>query len=1008
MPPLIKVEVNVNGKLKCPGTYDSGSNISVIHPKILEKLNVKFLRLSNANFKMISGYGKILGIAQVQLKIFNIERIVYVFVLDSPDNNHELIIGLDLIRAFKLCQNENLVISQKIGKIKVKRNCNVACINSIEFVANLSHLGAEKQRQVAEVIHRFNFAFAKDKFDVGRVSSHEAAVKLSEHKYVYKKPYRCNVVDQKEIEDQVTALFKAGLIEESTSPFAAPVTLAVKKQADGTQKKNRLCIDYSALNKLVVPESQPFPLIGDLIVKARDCQWFSVLDINSAFWSVPLRQKDRYKTAFVTQTGHYDWKCLPFGLKTSPAIFQRILRNVLKRNDLDSFSANYIDDILVFSKSFEEHLLHLEQVMDAVFKEGFRFSISKCNFAKNKVKYLGHEIENNLTRPIFDNVLPVREFPVPRNQKNVRQFLGKVNFYHSYIPNSAMVLAPLHNLLKKNVPFRWDDNCQKSFDFVKNCLCNEPCLAIFNPNKETKVYTDASLEGIGAVLKQKQEDGTFKPVAYFSKKLNEYQKKKKALFLECLAIKEALNYWRYQLQCINFEIITDHKPLENMKINTQFDEELRELILSISHFNFKVTYQPGKTNLEADCLSRNPVLESHEASSELKVVNILQMEDLLIDQKSVALDKINKKINVMNGKNNLLFTNHKENKKIIVSDEFAKELVKKAHFRFGHIGVKQIELTLLPYFYNVNFRKFIQNFSKKCSVCIKNKTRLSPTFGPMSHLGPATKPFEYMSVDTIGGFSGNNSTKRYVHLLVDHFSRFAYATTSKHQKATDFVNLLNLVFKDGHNVHHLLADQYTGLNSETFKNFLKEKNVKLYFTAVDCPFSNGLNERLNQTLVNRLRCKMNENDINKKRPWPKIFEECVQEYNDTVHSVTKYSPNYLMNGIQPPLLRNLPLEIFDLEKDRKIAFQNSLENHLANKSRFDRNKKKPNFKAGQLVYVLHGNSLNRNKLDEIRTGPYKILQQLSNVLYEVDAGFQKHESNVFHVSKMYPFESYDP
>ncbi len=150
--------------LKCLGTYDSGSNISAVHPKILEKLNVKFLRLSNTNFKMVSGYGKILGIAQVQLKIFNIERFVYVFVLDSRDNNHELIIGLDLIRAFRLCQDENLVISQNIGKIKVKRDCNVACINSIEFVANLSHLGAKKQRQIADVIRRFNFAFAKDKF----------------------------------------------------------------------------------------------------------------------------------------------------------------------------------------------------------------------------------------------------------------------------------------------------------------------------------------------------------------------------------------------------------------------------------------------------------------------------------------------------------------------------------------------------------------------------------------------------------------------------------------------------------------------------------------------------------------------------------------------------------------------------------------------------------------------------------------------------------------------------
>ncbi|KAK7601172.1 hypothetical protein V9T40_008613 [Parthenolecanium corni] len=960
---------------------------------------------------MVSGYGKVIGMARIKVKIFDITRNVFVFVLNTTDFSHDFLIGLDLITEFKLCQDENLNIFQKRNNrgvfcpSNILHSSKLVCVNSVQLKADLSHLNFTRSSSVSKVIQKFNHVFAKNTFDIGTVSAHEAAVKLSEHRYVYRKPYRCNIIDQKEIENQISELLKAGLIEESTSPFAAPVTLAFRKHSDGSRKKNRMCIDYSYLNKLVVPESQPFPLIEDLIVKARDCQWFSVLDINSAFWSIPLREKDRYKTAFVTQTGHYNWKCMPFGLKTSPAIFQRILRNTLKKHDLDDFAVNYIDDILVFSKSFEQHLVHLEKILDAIYKAGFRLNLSKCNFAKNKVKYLGHEIENNLTRPIFDNVLPVRDFPVPKTQKNVRQFLGKVNFYHSYIPNSAIILAPLHNLLKKNIQFEWNDSCQKSFEFVKDCLCREPCLAIFSPDKETVVYTDASLEGIGAVLKQRQEDGTFKPVAYFSKKLNECQKKKKALFLECLAIKEALNYWRYRLLGISFEIVTDHKPLENMKINTKFDDELRELILQISQFDYKVTYKPGKTNLEADCLSRNPVLNSQEASSELRVVNFLAMEDLLKDQKSVALDRLNKKINVINKENNLLFTTCKNTKKIIISDEFARELVKKAHFHFGHIGVKQLELTLLPYFYNESLKKLILEFTKTCSTCLRNKSRISPKFGPMSHLGPATKPFEYMSVDTIGGFSGNNSTKRYIHLLVDHFTRFAYAITSKHQKAPDFIKLLNLAIQKGNNVTNLLADQYTGLNSSIFKQFLKQHNVRLLFTAVDCPFSNGINERLNQTLVNRLRCKVNEKNINKTKPWPILFDECLNEYNNTIHSATKFSPNYLMNGVHPPILNTIKRQSnINLEKDRKLAFLNSQKNHFMNKKRYDRFKREPEFQVGQLVLVHHGNSLNRNKLDEIRTGPYKILARISNCLFEVDSGYQKKESNIYHVSKMFPFQ----
>ncbi|GLV46430.1 hypothetical protein CBL_21506, partial [Carabus blaptoides fortunei] len=197
---------------------------------------------------------------------------------------------------------------------------------------------------------------------------------------------------------------------------------------------------FRDLNKIVMPQAQPFPLIEDLMIKTKNCNFFSTLDINSAFWSIPLRVEDRKKTAFVTQEGHFQWTCLPFGLKTSPAIFQRILSNILRKYKLTDFAVNYIDDILIFSKSFSEHINHLAQLLEAIKKE-------------------------------------------------------------------------------------------------------EPVLEIFDPDLPISIYTDASLEGVGAILKQKQPHGKEKPVAYFSKKLNEAQKKKKAIYLECLAITEAVRYW---------------------------------------------------------------------------------------------------------------------------------------------------------------------------------------------------------------------------------------------------------------------------------------------------------------------------------------------------------------------------------------------------------------------------------------------------------------------------------
>lgn len=215
--------------------------------------------------------------------------------------------------------------------------------------------------------------------------------------------------------------------------------------------------------------------------------------------------------------------------------------------------------------------------------------------------------------------------------------------------------------------------------------------------------------------------------AYFSKKLNESQKKCKATFLECLAIKEALMYWRHRLYGIKFQVFTDHKPLEGLNVNTKFDEELRELILHISQIDCKVTYLPGARNLEADCFSRNPVLSESEASEEFRVANLVKLEEIKSDQEK-AHEELSDKIKTIT-QNNVLYIACKEKNRILTSDEFAQSLIRKTHLKFGHIGTKQIQLTLFPYIYNKNFTKLIKIFCGNCSVCIRNKSRIPSKFG---------------------------------------------------------------------------------------------------------------------------------------------------------------------------------------------------------------------------------------------------------------------------------------
>lgn len=338
----------------------------------------------------------------------------------------------------------------------------------------------------------------------------------------------------------------------------------------------------------------------------------------------------------------------------------------------------------------------------------------------------------------------------------------------------------------------------------------------------------------------------------------------------------------------------------------------------------------------------------------------------------------------------------------MLSENFSRKLIRKIHEDMCHTGIKQtqkkIGSTYTAKSLTANIKKIIDN----CEICIKNKSRVIRKFGLMSHLGPATRPFEIVSIDTIGGFGGSRSTKKYLHLLVDHFTRYAYIVTSKTQISNDFIKLVKST-NDIEEINMLLTDQYPGINSKEFKKFLKENHITMVFTAVNSPFSNGLNERLNQTLVNKIRCKINENE--KKIAWTTIAQECVKKYNETEHTVTGFAPKYLLDGTDVSILPT-ELKIEKSEeiwlKDRQTALKNTILSHKYNKKLFDKNRKVHEFEAGDLVYVENGNKLNRRKLDELKIGPFRILEKISDSIYKIDTGHRKSESNFFHITKLIP------
>ena len=966
----------------------------------------------------MSGTGALLGITILTITIMNISQKVLLYVYDSPNLQFDFIIALDIIPSFRLALDENLILTQKfriskdINVNSIDKNINVNPLNpetiwndyfSFElFNSKLGHLNPEHKSSISSIIKNNFSAFARHKFDVGNVTKYECPIRLTENTYVSKKPYRCCFNDQDEIERQCAELLKYNMITVSSSPYASPVTLQFKKEGlSGVKEKTRMCIDYRDLNKLTIPESQPFPIIDDILTYTRGCSWFSALDINAAFHSIPICKKDRYKSAFITQHGHYEWRSMPFGLKVSPAVFQRILSGIIKQRNLSKFSVNYLDDILVFSRSFEEHIQHVQQLIVAVYEEGFRLNFKKCNFAQRKIQYLGHILGPDTVQPLNDNLTAINDFPTPKSRKNVRQFLGKINFYRKFIHHSASLLEPFHHLLRKNVPFSWSPACQVAFDGVKALLTSAPILAIFDRNGPILIYTDASGVGIGAVLKQIQEDGSEKPVAYFSKKLSDAQKKKKAIYIESLAIREAIRYWRYWLIGRRFTVYSDHKPLQYLNLKARTDEELGDLANELLQFDFEVLYKPGSTNTEADCLSRNPVLPpSDNNSSEpiLPTYFFLSNNDIATLQNNV------KKSDIDFFKDGLVFRKSRFKSRILLDPSGGKNLCKLIHDRFGHIGTKHMISLITNDFTFADMYRIIRDFCASCEICLKNKSRRSTRSARLGILGPATKPFQIMSLDTVGGFKNCNSSSSYLHILIDHFTRYVFISCSPSQTAKVLSDLVLSVHKINP-IEILLTDQYGGLSSNEFAQFCLNSKINHVFTAVDAAFSNGMNERINQTLVNRIRCATNDPSSPSNLQWMSIARRCVSQYNDSPHSVTTFSPSYLMYGKYTGILSSPPPGYIDVARDRKIALEKSVNNHNYNKRLFDKRFNDVKFNVGDYVLVDNGNKLNRNKLDPLRIGPFRVLRKLSNNVYELFLRKGNFGTKLYHASKLLSFPS---
>ena len=350
--------------------------------------------------------------------------------------------------------------------------------------------------------------------------------------------------------------------------------------------------------------------------------------------------------------------------------------------------------------------------------------------------------------------------------------------------------------------------------------------------------------------------------------------------------------------------------------------------------------------------------------------------------------------------NGMLIAYRHGNKKIVLSETLADKLIERVHKSYGHIGIGHMYELISKHYAIHNLSQRLAKYVKSCVFCITNKSRSKQKYGYLSKLGPATRPFEIMFLDTVGGFYGSRSNKKYLHILSDHFTRYVWINTSSIQHFQNFINLLEPIMKENQ-VDTVLADQYTGINSKELKHFIKNNKNRLIFTAVDSAHSNGLNERVNQTFVNRLRYKFNEEGETKA--WTTLAKKVVTEYNKTKHSVTRFSPNFLLYGKSDKISPLKNEENISLEEARRRALVNINISFNRNKTHYDKRRKDIEFEEGDLVYIQNSSKLNRKKLAQIYIGPFKI-EKISHSIYIIDSKKKRSENNMYHISKLIVFQ----
>ncbi|GFT08021.1 hypothetical protein TNCV_2589441 [Trichonephila clavipes] len=757
-------------------------------------------------------------------------------------------------------------------------------------------LSDEQRNKLSELLRKFSGLFTKTDKSTAAKTDVKHRIFTGDHAPINQRAYRVSPTERRIIHEEVQKMLDEGIVQPSESPWSSPVVLVRKK--DGSW---RFCVDYRKLNSVTKKDVYPLPRIDDTLDCLKGAKFFSSMDLRSGYWQIEIDEADREKTAFITPEGLYEFKAMPFGLCNAPATFERMMDNLL-RHFKWTMCLCYLDDIIVFSETFEDHLIRLRLVLKCLQEAGLKLNSKKCLFAAQEVKILGHLVSSNGVRPDPDKIKAVRNFSTPKNIHDIRSFLGLCSYFRRFIKGFCYLAEPLQSLLKSGVEFHWGPEEVEAFHSLKKALTSDP-------------------QYWGCTTKELLQKSILITLTKAEKNYSTTER-------ECLAIVWATNKFRPYIFGKHFTLVTDHHSLCWLMNLKDPSGRLARWALRLQEHDFDVKYKTGKKHSDADALSRNP----EETETPDKFLAVTTSMNLAMEQKK---DQDLAKLKLLSNSS------------------------KNEEFRF-------IDGILCRKNFDPDGKLWLPVIPKHLRADILRHFHDAPTAGHLGFAKTYDRirkrfywPGMYRNVVRFPKSAHGN---KWIIVCTDYSTRYAITKALPTAEVAEIAKFLleEIVLRHGA-PRVIITDRGAVFRSRLVSSLVDLCNIDHRFTTAYHPQTNGLTERFNKTLADMLSMYV---DVEQKN-WDEILPFVTFAYNTAKQETTGFTPFYLLHGREAEttldtMLPFCPNDFDDnnitkiaarAEESRQLARVHTLRAQDKDRRRYDSKHQMVSYAPGDLVWV---------------------------------------------------------